>query len=148
MSELLRDELKEYSLPNGWKISFPKEWEHEYEPYPEGDQYLFFPSNDDLTFRITSYGVENESGYAPIEVLGEIFRNTCEKSMKKKVFDFACKDFEIECFEGTTMEGWKRIRKVSVGVMVEGFLLIVNMFASNRNSIEQSLRYINTICRE
>ena len=140
-------ELIAYLLPNDWRISFPKEWSNECEQYPEGNQFLFYPKDDDLTFRITSFCVSNESKYAPIEVLCDVFQDKCKQLKKSKVIQLINCGFKIECFEGHIREGWKKVRWVSIGVMVEGFLLIVNVFATRRNSIEKNINYLNTICR-
>ena len=140
-------ELKEYLLPYDWKISFPKEWAHEFEPYPEGDQHLFYPQDSDLTFRINSFCIQNESGYAPIKVLSEVFCSSCRKSKLKrnKTPNISGNNYFSEYFKGITKENGKKIHWVSIGIMIEGFLLKINIFGENNNSIERALCYIKTI---
>jgi len=147
MTELLHCALKEYELPNGWAISFPESWSHEIERHPEGDQYLFYPQNNDLTFRITSFRVENETGDAPIEVLRDVFSSSCSSLKKSKTTRIANNSFATECYIGVEKEGGQKIHRVSIGFIMEGFLLSVNIYATNRKIANQALGYANTICR-
>jgi len=147
MFGLSNNKLKEYTLPFGWRISFPKSWRHEFQQEDEGDQYLFFPKNDDLTFRITSFHVEKQGVNAPVDILIQTFLHNTRSLQQKKDLNFKHNDFDIECLEGITKENGKDINHVSCAIAVDGFLLTLNIFASKKHSIDQSLRFISSVCR-
>ena len=147
MFGLSSKKLKEYTLPHGWKISFPTSWQHEFQPEEEGDQYLFYPKNDDLTFRITSYRVEKQGINAPVDVMMEAFLHSARTLQQKKDLNIKLDDFVFECREGIIQENGKDINRVSCGIAIEGFLLLIYIYATKKQSIEKSLSYINTVCR-
>ena len=145
MFGLSENKLKEYALPFDWKISFPKSWKHGYQA--EDGQYLFYPKSDDLTFRITSLRAEKEGVYAPVETMREAFLHSTVNLQPKEDFDFKREGFVIDCMEGIVSENENDIYEVSCGIAIEGFLLIINVFATNKQSVEQSLHYIKTVHR-
>ena len=147
MFGLSNNKLTEYTLPHGWKISFPKSWQHEFQPEDEGDQYLFYPKNDDLTFRITSFHVEKQGVDAPVDIVKQAFLHSAASLQQKKDLNLKHNDFVVECMEGITQENGKAINRVSCGIAIDGYLLTLNIYATNKHSIDQSLRYINTVCR-
>lgn len=140
--------MKSYGLPYGWKISFPESWVYEHESYPEGDQHLFYPRDSDITFRVTSLRIKNESGgLFPIEGIQRAFSSSCRELTLSNNIVVPNKAFLTECYRGATIENGQQIHRVSIGAMTPGHLLTANIFASCYNDIERFLYCVDTIDR-
>jgi hypothetical protein len=143
---LKEDKLKEYTLSDGWKISFPRTWRHVF-----GDHHLFYPENFEPTVHISSYNVISKDGKpAPADALraDALRMKQNDKEMKLKN-DFKLKNtqFLSDFFEGKTVENGKSLFIVQGNICDDGFLFIVTYASKDKQCIERSLCYLNTVTR-
>lgn len=133
-----------YELPYNWEISFPDEWSGEFDK--EYGQYIFYPSDSDLTFRITPFHAEKENQLAPIEVMENAYTNSIPKSAKPRdLNEYALNGLCMKAYENKYREGDKNIYTIHIGYYTLGNLLSINIFSTHKMECEHALQYLKTI---
>ncbi len=150
--------MKIFNIDNGWTIKLPENWKEEKN---EVDGYhIYYPPDTDLTIRTPTFHFfrESENGWkmlAPIDVLSEIFDESIKnievrdnvkvEERELNLNNFKIEDFKIKCYEYTYYENNEKVYSISCGIMVAGYLLIVNLYSALREEVESAIKYIYSI---
>ena len=150
--------MKIFNIDNGWTIKLPENWKEEKD---EVDGYhIYYPPDTDLTIRTRTFHFfrESENGwkmFAPINVLSEIFDESIKnievrdnvkvEERELNLNNFKIEDFKIKCYEYTYYENNEKVYSISCGIMVAGYLLIVNLYSALREEVESAIKYIYSI---
>ena len=150
--------MKIFNIDNGWTIKLPENWKEERD---EIDGYhIYYPTDSDLTIRISTFHFfrESENGwkmFAPINVLSEIFDESIKnievrdnvkvEERELNLNNFKIEDFKIKCYEYTYYENNEKVYSISCGIMVAGYLLIVNLYSALKEEVESAIKYIYSI---
>ena len=150
--------MKIFNIDNDWTIKLPKNWKKERDA---ADGYhLYYPPDSDLTIIITTFHFFKniENGWkvlSPVDDLSEIFNESIKKielrnnikveENKLNLNEFKIEDFKVECFEYEYYENNEKVYSISCGIMIAGYLLIVNLYSALKEEIESAIKYIYTI---
>ena len=150
--------MKIFNIDNGWTIKLPENWKEEKD---EVDGYhIYYSPDTDLTIRTPTFHFfrESENGwkmFAPINVLSEIFDESIKnievrdnvkvEERELNLNNFKIEDFKIKCYEYTYYENNEKVYSISCGIMVAGYLLIVNLYSALREEVENAIKYIYSI---
>ncbi|WP_315522803.1 hypothetical protein [Fusobacterium massiliense] len=150
--------MKIFNIDNGWTIKLPENWKEEKD---EVDGYhIYYSPDTDLTIRTPTFHFfrESENGwkmFAPIDVLSEIFDESIKnievrdnvkvEERELNLNNFKIEDFKIKCYEYTYYENNKKVYSISCGIMIAGYLLIVNLYSALREEVESTIKYIYSI---
>ena len=145
--------MKIFNIDNGWTIKLPENWKEEKD---EVDGYhIYYPPDTDLTIRTPTFHFfrESENGwkmFAPINVLSEIFDESIKNievrdNVKVEERELNLNNFKIKCYEYTYYENNEKVYSISCGIMVAGYLLIVNLYSALREEVESAIKYIYSI---
>ena len=150
--------MKIFNIDNGWTIKLPKNWKEERD---DADGYhLYYPPDSDLTIIITTFHFfQNiENGWkvlSPVDDLSEIFNesikkielrnNTKVEGKKLNLNEFKIEDFKVECFEYEYHENNEKVYSISCGIMITGYLLVINLYSASKEEVENAIKYIYSI---
>ena len=150
--------MKIFNIDNGWTIKLPENWKEERD---EIDGYhIYYPTDSDLTIRISTFHFFRniENGWkvlSPVEDLSQIFnvsikkielRNNIKVEEKKlNLNEFKIEDFKVECFESEYYENNKKVYNISCGIMITGYLLVINLYSASKEEVENAIKYIYSI---
>ena len=150
--------MKIFNIDNGWTIKLPENWKEEKD---EVDGYhIYYPPDTGLTIRTPTFHFfrESENGwkmFAPIDVLSELFDESIKnievrdnvkvEERELNLNNFKIEDFKIKCYEYTYYENNEKVYSISCGIMVAGYLLIVNLYSALREEVESAIKYIYSI---
>ena len=150
--------MKIFNIDNGWTIKLPENWKEEKD---EVDGYhIYYSLDTDLTIRTPTFHFfrETENGwkmFAPIDILSEIFDESIKnielrddvkaEERELNLNNFKIEDFKIKCYEYTYYENNEKVYSISCGIMVAGYLLIVNLYSALREEVENAIKYIYSI---
>ena len=124
--------MKIFNIDNGWTIKLPENWKEEKD---EVDGYhIYYPPGTDLT-EIFDESIKN------IEVRDNVKVEERELNLN----NFKIEDFKIKCYEYTYYENNEKVYSISCGIMVVGYLLIVNLYSALREEVESAIKYIYSI---
>ncbi|MCY7007047.1 hypothetical protein OCK72_00110 [Fusobacterium simiae] len=150
--------MKIFNIDNGWSIKLPENWKEEKD---EVDGYnIYYPPDSDLTIRIPNFHIfrEVEKGWkmlAPIDVLSHVFDESIKnievrdnvkvEEKELNLNDFKIEDFKLKCYEYTYYENNEKVYSISCGIMVTGYLLIINLYSALKEEVENAIKYIYSI---
>ena len=150
--------MKIFNIDNGWTIKLPENWKEEKD---EVDGYhIYYPPDTYLTIRTPTFHFfrESENGwkmFAPIDVLSEIFDESIKnievrdnvkvEERELNLNNFKIEDFKIKCYEYIYYENNEKVYSISCGIMVAGYLLIVNLYSALREEVKSAIKYIYSI---
>ena len=150
--------MKIFNIDNGWTIKLPENWKEERD---EIDGYhIYYHTDSDLTIIITTFHFFKniENGWkvlSPVDDLSEIFNesikkielrnNTKVEGKKLNLNEFKIEEFKVECYEYNYYENNEKVYGVSCGIMVAGYLLIVNLYSALKEEVESAIKYIYSI---
>ena len=139
--------LKSYQLPLGWQVSFPAEWQHEYQ---ENDaQNIFFPEDSDLTVRISAFHAEKEGVPAAPSIMYMVLtRSLSEKAVSFAVPELKIPGCETALFRTEETENGERVYRTVAGVYCTGELLIINIFGTDAQEVSETAAYLAFVSRE
>lgn len=131
-----------YELPCGWQISMPDAWLYE----EEDGQSIFYPSDSDLTVRITPFHAERDNVPAPVELMEAAYINSVPASAKPcDLHEYALDGFSIKAYGEKSLENGQTVYAFYVGYYTAGELLTVNIFSTNKTECTQALEILRTI---
>ena len=150
--------MKIFNIDNGWTIKLPENWKEERD---EIDGYhIYYPTDSDLTIRISTFHFFRniENGWkilASVDDLSEIFNKSIKKievrnnikveGKKLNLNEFKIEEFKVECYEYNYYENNEKVYGISCGIMVVGYLLIVNLYSALKEEVESAIKYIYSI---
>ena len=150
--------MKIFNIDNGWTIKLPENWKEERD---EIDGYhIYYPPDSDLTIRVISFHFFRniENGWkilASVDDLSEIFNKSIKKievrnnikveGKKLNLNEFKIEEFKVECYEYNYYENNEKVYGISCGIMVAGYLLIVNLYSALKEEVESAIKYIYSI---
>ena len=150
--------MKIFNIDNGWNIKLPENWKEERDNVD--GYHIYYPTDSDLTIRIISFhffrNIENDwKVLAPVDVLSEIFNesikkiklgnNTKVEEKKLNLNKFKIEDFKVECFESECYESNEKVYNISCGIMITGYLLVINLYSASKEEVENAIKYIYSI---
>ena len=150
--------MKIFNIDNGWNIKLPENWKEERDNVD--GYHIYYPTDSDLTIRIISFhffrNIENDwKVLAPVDVLSEIFNesikkiklgnNTKVEEKKLNLNEFKIEDFKVECFESEYYENNEKVYNISCGIMITGYLLVINLYSASKEEVENAMKYIYSI---
>lgn len=150
--------MKIFNIDNDWTIKLPKNWKEEKD---EVDGcHIYYPPDTDLTIRTPTFHFfrEAENGwkmFAPIDVLSEIFDESIKnievrdnvkvEERELNLNEFKIEDFKVECFESEYYENNEKVYNISCGIMITGYLLVINLYSASKEEVENAMKYIYSI---
>ena len=152
------DNRKVFNIKNEWSIKLPKNWIEETDEVD--GHHVYYPPDNNLIIRASSFYIfrdlENGSKIlAPIDVLSEIFDKSLKnielgnnKQLEEKKLnlnDFKIENFKHKCYEYDYYEDNEKTYSISCGIMIKGYLLIVNLYSASRKEVENAIKYIYSI---
>ena len=150
--------MKIFNIDNGWNIKLPENWKEERDNVD--GYHIYYPTDSDLTIRVISFhffrNIENDwKVLAPVDVLSEIFNesikkiepgnNTKVEEKKLNLNEFKIEDFKVECFEYEYHENNEKVYSISCGIMITGYLLVINLYSASKEEVENAIKYIYSI---
>lgn len=134
-----------YKIPHGWTIALPDNWIHE----TEEDQSVFYPTDSDLTIRITPFQAEKDGKPAPVEVMRVVFIINIAQSLypaeDKELF---LDNYTVEVFKGSCEEDGENVFWTAVGYTAPGELLSVNIFGTSEAECDNALIFLKNLKKE
>ena len=92
---------------------------------------------------------------SPVDDLSQIFnvsikkielRNNIKVEEKKlNLNEFKIEDFKVECFEYKYYENNEKVYSISCGIMITGYLLVINLYSASKEEVENAIKYIYSI---
>ena len=150
--------MKIFNIDNGWNIKLPENWKEERDNVD--GYHIYYPTDSDLTIRVISFhffrNIENDwKVLALVDVLSEIFNesikkiepgnNTKVEEKKLNLNEFKIEDFKVECFESEYYENNEKVYSISCGIMITGYLLVINLYSASKEEVENAIKYIYSI---
>ena len=150
--------MKIFNIDNGWNIKLPENWKEERDNVD--GYHIYYPTDSDLTIRVISFhffrNIENDwKVLAPVDVLSEIFNesikkiepgnNTKVEEKNLNLNEFKIEDFKVECFESEYYENNEKVYNISCGIMITGYLLVINLYSVSKEEVENAIKYIYSI---
>ena len=150
--------MKIFNIDNGWTIKLPENWKEERD---DADGYhIYYPPDSDLTIIITTFhffrNIENDwKILASVDDLSEIFNksikkievrnNTKVEGKKLNLNEFKIEDFKVKCFESEYYENNEKVYSISCGIMITGYLLVINLYSASKEEVENAIKYIYSV---
>ena len=75
----------------------------------------------------------------------EVRNNTKVEGKKLNLNEFKIEEFKVECYEYNYYENNEKVYGISCGIMVAGYLLIVNLYSALKEEVESAIKYIYSI---
>ena len=136
--------MLQYKLFHNWEISFPDDWSAKYDT--ENGQYIFYPADSDLTFRLTPFHARKEDQPAPIDIMENAYTNSIPISAKLRDPDsLALEGLHVKAYENKQIQNGKSVYSIHVGYYTVGNLLSINIFGTYKPECEQALCHLKTI---
>ena len=149
---------KVFNIKNEWSIKLPKNW---LEKRDEVDgHHVYYPPGNNLIIRASSFyifrNLENGSKIiAPVDDLYEIFDKSIKnidlgnnKKLEEKKLNlnnFKIENFKHKCYEYDYYEDNEKVYSISCGIMIKGYLLIINFYSASREEVENAIKYIYSV---
>ena len=147
-------EKKKFYIDNKWTIELPSDWERAFSEIEFDNsiilENIFFQANSDLSIRLSSLNILKDDNYKKVEAdipdVATVFENIMNKVENKKEYKIEnYKSSKIKCYEYTYYENNEKVYSISCGIMVAGYLLIVNLYSALREEVESAIKYIYSI---
>ena len=150
--------MKIFNIDNGQTIKLPKNWKEERDNVD--GYHIYYPTDSDLTIRVISFHFFRniENGWkilVSVDDLSEIFNksikkievrnNTKVEGKKLNLNEFKIEDFKVECFESEYYENNEKVYNISCGIMITGYLLVINLYSASKEEVENAIKYIYSI---
>lgn len=139
--------MKEYTVFDAWRITFPEDWTSKY--VEEEEQFVFYAPDSDLTVRITQFIASGLDGsYLPAEIMEKAY--TC--SIPNDAKAFATDALRVEGYKEQGFDIRSKNKKCTIfqkciGYYTDGELLTVNIFGSDSATCEEALNIVQTLTK-
>lgn len=150
--------MKIFNIDNGWIIKLFENWKEEKDEVDGYYIYYFFDIDLIIRIFIFYFFRELENGwkmFVLIDVLFEIFDESIKnievrdnvkvEERELNLNNFKIEDFKIKCYEYIYYENNEKVYSIFCGIMVVGYLLIVNLYFVLREEVESVIKYIYSI---
>ena len=133
----------EHYLSLGWKLSAPLDWRQE---EGDGGETVLYPSQGELTVRITPFHAEKSGKPAPAKVMEQAFLQTIPpQAVVMKPEGYRLAGFRVRFFENRETEGGQNMHHIYAGYFAKGELLSVNVFGRSREECMEALDILQTL---
>ena len=140
-------ELKSYRLPLNWQVTFPDSWEHEYDVQYGAN--IFYPTDSDLTFRITALHAEQQGIPAPAAIMETVLlQELPDEAQELDMSEFAFNDCRVRAFSFSKEEDGKQVFCIYAGFSTDGDLLLIHITSSDWEQVKAAVSYLRLITRE
>ena len=152
--------MKIFNIDNDWTIKLPKNWKEERDDADGYGYHLYYPPDSDLTIIITTFhffkNIENGwKVFSPVDDLSQIFNESIKKielrnnikveEKKLNLNEFKIEDLKVECFKYKYYENNEKVYSISCGIMITGYLLVINLYSASKDEVENAIKYIYSI---
>ena len=59
--------------------------------------------------------------------------------------DFKIENSKLKCYEYDYYEDNEKVYSISCGIMIKGYLLIINLYSASRDEVENAIKYIYSV---
>ena len=141
------DELwMEHKLPLGWQILAPENWRQE---AGENGEQVLYPSEGELTVRITPFHAEKSGKPAPAKIMEQAFLQTIPpEAVRIKPEGYSLPGFRVKFFENMESEGELPVCHIYGGYFSKGELLSVNIYGRDKKECAAAMAILDTLQRE
>ena len=70
-------------------------------------------------------------------------QNKVENKKEYKIENY--KSSKIKCYEYTYYENNKKVYNISCGIMITGYLLVINLYSASKEEVKNAIKYIYNI---
>ena len=147
-------ERKKFYIDDKWSIELPTDWDRTFSEVEIDNstilENIFFQKNSYLNMKIYSLNILKDDNFKKVEAditdILEVFEKIMSKVENKKEYRIPnYKNSKIKCYEYTYYENNEKVYSISCGIMVAGYLLIVNLYSALREEVESAIKYIYSI---
>ena len=147
-------ERKKFYIDDKWSIELPTDWDRTFSEVEIDNstilENIFFQKNSYLNMKIYSLNILKDDNYKKVEAdipdVATVFENIMNKVENKKEYRIPNhKSSKFKCYEYTYYENNEKVYSISCGIMVAGYLLIVNLYSALREEVESAIKYIYSI---
>ena len=147
-------ERKKFYIDDKWSIELPTDWDRTFSEVEIDNstilENIFFQKNSYLNMKIYSLNILKDDNFKKVEAditdILEVFEKIMSKVENKKEYRIPnYKNSKIKCYEYTYYENDEKVYSISCGIMIAGYLLIVNLYSALKEEIESAIKYIYTI---
>ena len=147
-------ERKKFYIDDKWSIELPTDWDRTFSEVEIDNstilENIFFQKNSYLNMKIYSLNILKDDNFKKVEAditdILEVFEKIMSKVENKKEYRIPnYKNSKIKCYEYTYYENDEKVYSISCGIMIAGYLLIVNLYSALKEEVESAIKYIYTI---
>ncbi|MHB9341955.1 hypothetical protein ACW0TR_01340 [Fusobacterium polymorphum] len=147
-------ERKKFYIDDKWSIELPTDWDRTFSEVEIDNstilENIFFQKNSYLNMKIYSLNILKDDNFKKVEAditdILEVFEKIMSKVENKKEYRIPnYKNSKIKCYEYTYYENDEKVHSISCGIMIAGYLLIVNLYSALKEEVESAIKYIYTI---
>ena len=147
-------ERKKFYIDDKWTIELPTDWDRTFSEVEIDNstilENIFFQKNSCLNMKIYSLNILKDDNFKKVEAditdVLEVFEKIMSKVENKKEYRIPnYKNSKIKCYEYTYYENDEKVHSISCGIMIAGYLLIVNLYSALKEEVESAIKYIYTI---
>ena len=107
---------------------------------------MLYPSQGELTVRITPFHAEKSGKPAPAKVMEQAFLQTIPpQAVVMKPEGYRLAGFRVRFFENRETEGGQNMHHIYAGYFAKGELLSVNVFGRSREECMEALDILQTL---
>lgn len=133
----------EHRLPLGWQISVPGDWTQE---EGENGEQVFYPSDSELTVRMTPFHAEKTGKPAPAKVMEQAFLQTIPpEAAQMKPKGYGLTGYRARFFEHMETEEGLSVYHIYAGYFSKGELLSVNIYGGSREMCTEAMTVLQTL---
>ena len=151
-------EKKKFCIDDKWTIELPANWDttsKEIELEVESDNHpiietILFQPGSYLSIKAYYLDISKDGIYKKVEAdiqdVVAVFKNIMSKVENKKEYKIPNhKSPKFKCYEYNYYENNEKVYGISCGIMVAGYLLIVNLYSALKEEVESAIKYIYSI---
>ncbi len=137
------DLWKEQELSLGWRLSVPRDWAHE---SGEAGEEVFYPSEGELTVKITPFHAERAEKAAPVKVMEQAFLQSVPAgAVQIKPEGYRLPGFRARFFEQVEKGADLPVFCICAGYFAKGDLLAVNIYGRSKEECRGAMEILWTL---
>ena len=147
-------ERKKFYIDDKWSIELPTDWDRTFSEVEIDNstilENIFFQKNSCLNMKIYSLNILKDDNFKKVEAditdILEVFEKIMSKVENKKEYRIPnYKNSKIKCYEYTYYENNEKVYSISCGIMITGYLLVINLYSASKEEVENAMKYIYSI---
>ena len=151
-------EKKKFYIDDKWTIELPANWDitsKEIELEVESDNHpiietILFQPGSYLSIKAYYLDISKDDIYKKVEAdipdILAVFENIMSKVENKKEYKIPNhKSPKFKSYEYTYYENNEKVYNISCGIMITGYLLVINLYSASKEEVENAMKYIYSI---